>query len=66
MGSANGRHSQKKGTKALPFQKVHCFVYYLLLKGAYKYLKAIYWRFSTAWYGTVRLSLHFHRSLVPL
>ncbi len=35
-------YTQKKGTKALPFQKVHFFLHYLLLKGAYKYLKAIY------------------------
>ncbi len=36
MGSANGRHSHKKGTKALPFQKVHCFVILFTPKGAYK------------------------------
>ncbi len=49
----------------------HCTWYPILGLGREASAEAVLWRFSTAWYGTVRygsvrVGLRFHRSLVPL
>ncbi len=49
----------------------HCTWYPILGLGREASAEAVLWRFSTAWYGTVRygsvrIGLRFHRSLVPL